>query len=653
MSPYPTTAAPRTRSARAQVLPFLLLALCLLPFVPGLTGPFQLDDFANLQSAKAAGVGLREFYTALFNNPSGLLLRPLANATFMAQQAMGSTAPFDFKLVNLLLHGLNGVLVWHLARRLQGLLTIDHDVHGRMRHMPLLAAMLWTLHPLQVSSVLYVVQRMTLLSSTFILLALLAALRPLPVSGALASTASGVRHTVLVGLLATLALLSKETGALVPVMLLAILAALPPAMRARCSDTAGKRLFKRLGVWLPLGLGALATLVFWKTLIAGYAGRMFGLGERLISECWILIDYLITMIVPLPARMGLFLDDAAVVGVSTPGWFLAPVALALLFGVAFLFRRRWPYFAFAVFWFLACHLLESTFLPLELKFEHRNYLALLGPALLGARGLYAVRNLVSARVGTLAIALTVLLLGGLTTIRSLAWASEISFLASEAAHHPRSVRAQLEVADIERNIGREDLAYARMQGAMRDNPNHYVPMLFTMVLACKPGYVAPWARMEEHLRAHPNDVMIRNDLLYSTALGALQRDECAAGFKVGFARHVDAALRIYRSRGIDSGLVFFQVLKAELADDPRVQRDLVAAIPERAQSTALRLKVGYLDIKLGDPAAARKTLSKLKESIPEWHPDSALVRAFEQAVRQAFPGQVQAQEQPAAPRDVH
>ncbi len=42
-------------------------------------------------------------------------------------------------------------------------------------------------------------------------------------------------------------------------------------------------------------------------------------------------------------------------------------------------RKKWPLFAFAVLWFFAGHALESTFLPLEYFFEHRNYLPLLGP----------------------------------------------------------------------------------------------------------------------------------------------------------------------------------------------------------------------------------------------------------------------------------
>jgi hypothetical protein len=42
-------------------------------------------------------------------------------------------------------------------------------------------------------------------------------------------------------------------------------------------------------------------------------------------------------------------------------------------------RRRYPLAALAVLWYLAGHLLESTVLPIELYFEHRNYLPVLGP----------------------------------------------------------------------------------------------------------------------------------------------------------------------------------------------------------------------------------------------------------------------------------
>ncbi len=41
---------------------------------------------------------------------------------------------------------------------------------------------------------------------------------------------------------------------------------------------------------------------------------------------------------------------------------------------AFLLRRRYPLLLLAVLFFLVGHSMESTLIPLEMVYEHRNYL---------------------------------------------------------------------------------------------------------------------------------------------------------------------------------------------------------------------------------------------------------------------------------------
>ena len=47
-------------------------------------------------------------------------------------------------------------------------------------------------------------------------------------------------------------------------------------------------------------------------------------------------------------------------------------------GIFFIYFKKHPVFSFAILWFFAGHVLESTVIPLELYFEHRNYLPALG-----------------------------------------------------------------------------------------------------------------------------------------------------------------------------------------------------------------------------------------------------------------------------------
>jgi hypothetical protein len=91
--------------------------------------------------------------------------------------------------------------------------------------------------------------------------------------------------------------------------------------------------------------------------------------------------YLGEIFLPTNAGVSLFHDDFQI---STS--FLNP--LSTLFSVLFLFglagvawywRKSQPVLFLGIAWFFVMHILESTYLPLELYFDHRNYMAMIGP----------------------------------------------------------------------------------------------------------------------------------------------------------------------------------------------------------------------------------------------------------------------------------
>lgn len=634
-----TSASPQSRATWTGPAGWALILVlaCLLPYLPGLAGPFQLDDTASLARVRVGHLDWESVYHGMFNNPAGALRRPLVNLTFLLQQALGDGQPLGFKVVNLLLHGLNGYLVWRLACRVVGMVWPSAEAATKER-TALLAAMLWTVHPLQVSTVLYVVQRMTLLSSTFILLALLIALRPLPQPGLLATRTSGIRHALVVGGLALVALLSKEIGVLVPAMLLSILAALPLTMRQCCSDTDGKRMFTWIAVWLPVLFGIAAITMLWPRVMAGYTGRSFTFSERLISESWILVDYVTRIFVPLPARMGLYLDDTAVTETVTPGWWVGPIIIAITMAGAVALRRRWPLLAFAVFWFFACHLLESTFIALELKFEHRNYLALFGPALLIAGTIVAAgKRIVSSRIATVTAILAIALLGGLTFLRSNTWSSELDFVSSELVHHPGSARVQMEAARLESAAGGNEAAYRRMLSAMDAHPDDYAPMLYALQLGCA-GFPVPWERLANHIRQHPNDNGIRNQALYDPVLNLVARGVCPPEFNRAFQRHIDDAIAFYSDSHGGQGLQFFLMVKAQIEPDPQRRSILLRhAIEADPQEIGPRVQLAYMELALGRQVQAIDATRQLDRMIPRWHPDRVYVRELQRLVAKPSP----------------
>ena len=89
---------------------------------------------------------------------------PLVYSTFWLEHKLWGFAPFGYHAVNVLLHAVNTLLLWRLARRL------------RLPGAWLLAA-LFAVHPLHVESVAWVIERKDLLSALFYLAAFLAWLR--------------------------------------------------------------------------------------------------------------------------------------------------------------------------------------------------------------------------------------------------------------------------------------------------------------------------------------------------------------------------------------------------------------------------------------------------------------------------------------------
>ena len=160
---------------------------------------------------------MRDLLAALVSSDSGPFGRPVAMATFAVQRTLHGLDPWFFKLFNLGIHVGNTVLVFAFAHQLYGLAfrgpsPIDES---HRFHAALLAAAIWGLHPFNLTGVLYVVQRMTSLSSLFSLIALLVYLRfRQDYSASLSRRVAYVAGFILSF---AAAVLSKETALLTPV----------------------------------------------------------------------------------------------------------------------------------------------------------------------------------------------------------------------------------------------------------------------------------------------------------------------------------------------------------------------------------------------------------------------------------------------------
>ncbi len=447
-----------------------LSLLTILLYAPALSGPLLLDDstvIAPLLTAAQLGHDWRSF---LFS-ASGPLGRPLAMASFILNAILHGDDLRAWKATNLALHVLNGGLIYALFA------TLARAVEQRASAVRLLAvggAALWLLHPLHVSTVMYLTQRMTQLTTLFSLLAMLLYAR-----GRLAgvdTTRARLAIAAAVLICTPLAALGKETGLLTPFYLAALEVCVFDGERWPRPRWL-RSLLVALTV-LPLAVALVYFASHWHTAFtAPYTLREFGPLERVLTETRVVLGYLAWIIVPRRAAFGFYHDDVEIAHwppeVAT---LVALAALSALAVAAWRGRRRAPLVAFGVLLFFLGHALESSVFGLELVFEHRNYLPAIGICLALAA---ATAQLLNARRGTLLLATLALLYGLVTASMTPTWGNEGALYASFLHSHPRSLRARATL--VEWLLGRGDLAAAeRVLGAPGDSAGQ----LHRLRLAC-------------------------------------------------------------------------------------------------------------------------------------------------------------------------
>lgn len=449
----------------------IVLALTFVAYWPGLHGGFTFDDdvsiVANAQ-VQVEDLSLAALRDAAESGVTGPLGRPLSMVSFALNHALSGLDPFGYKLTNLVLHGINVALVALLAR----LLLSAHArlPASRVAWIALLAAAAWALHPFNLTGVLYVVQRMTSLSSLFML------------AGALSYAAGRARLVAGRGgwslILAVpliwfpLAVLSKETGALVFVYVLVIEVTFFRFAASRDADRLRLAAFFGLTLGLPLVLAAALFASEPMRLLGGYALRDFTLEERLLTEARVVLWYLRMILLPDIRHMGLMLDDFPLSTslLQPPVTVLAVGALTGLVVTAGLALRRAPLVAFGILWFLAGHLVESTVLPLELAYEHRSYLASFG--LLLPVSYYVLRSPLApprVRLRRVLVGSWILLLALGTTLRAEQWSDPHRLLLSEIAHHPRSPRNHALAGEHYLSVAREHPGHEELYAHARQH----------------------------------------------------------------------------------------------------------------------------------------------------------------------------------------
>lgn len=482
-----------------------------LVYSPGLTSGFFFDDFPNLVGLEEVS-DLNSAFAFVLQPKGGPLGRPVAMFSFLLNSASWDSAAQDFIFTNICIHLLNGLLLLWCALRAVRLLGWDE---GRAAWFAFALAGLWMMQPLLVSASLMVVQRMTTLAATFALLGILlflhglARVRSRPLVGYIWMS-SAVIFGTLIGAL------TKENGALLPLMLLV----LQGTVLSSCVQTLDAQYLRWRRIFLVLpSLAIIGYMLYLLPSMPGaYGHREFTFEQRVMTEARILMQYLGLILFPRRNQIGPFQDDFPLSnGLLDPAETLAScLAIGALLTASVLFRKRIPVFSFAVLWFFAGHLIESTIIPLELYFEHRNYLPAIGP--LAAIVVLALHGWPGPRIGP-----TVLLIYGALVVWVCFTVTSVFGDKNQAAilwqyEHPDSIRSTQNYS-LAYSLRGDYGAAARVITAYSDrHPEDIGVAMQSLQLSCLTGNAA-----QRLAQLRERDALFESGRLNSVVCGAAEK----------------------------------------------------------------------------------------------------------------------------------
>ena len=441
-----------------------LLENPLVTQVESFTFPPDLQDFVD--DSRSTGL-----HRDLWIN---FVLRPVSYFTFFINHQLSGFKPESFRLVNIVIHAVNGVLVFALVWLLLKLSSPTSRMNGSVRLFTATAAAWWfTAHPLHTESVTYIVQRFTSLGTFFYLLALVIHLASHVVGQPWKKlTLRLIAASVVLG-----GMLTKEITVTLPlVMLLTEVALLRLRWRQAISNTLPSLLLLPV---IPAMVFATEhafsdgqTTIKDAMNIVEFTDQEHYQYRYLITQAPVVLDYLRLLLVP----TGQNVDPQVTMAKSV----LEPrVAGSLLLIAAIFLTGSWlmlrtsrestRLIGYGIGWFFITISVTSSFIPLpDLMAEHHTYLPAVGFAIAFAVWLSQVQP-------TYAWTLLVLWTAGLgiaTVNRNEVWRSELSLWMDSASKSPQKPRPAGNVAVAWHRMGNDEACETWLKRSLQLGPGY-------------------------------------------------------------------------------------------------------------------------------------------------------------------------------------
>jgi hypothetical protein len=363
----------KSPSIRDNILAFfIIIALIVITYSNGMHAEWHLDDFDNIvnnSNVHLQSLTWPEIEKALhgMEKSGGHISRPLSYLSFAMNYYWDGLHVFGYHVINTAIHCLASIFLFLLIRNILMLPIFKGRYEKWALGIAFAATILWSTSPVQVTAITYIVQRMASLAGLFYVMTLYFYLKTRTAQNPWSKGA----FAFVAGLSALSAFGTKENTLMLPVVIalleLLLLGEFPKKHIRQILLAAGMTLIAiSIGVFFFVDLS---------TITGNYGIRPFSMEERLLTEPRILFLYVSLLLFPVPSRLMLYHDIAWSTSLFDPiTTIVAITAIVFLIVLSISISRTSPLIAFCILFFILNHVIEGSFISLELIFEHRNYI---------------------------------------------------------------------------------------------------------------------------------------------------------------------------------------------------------------------------------------------------------------------------------------
>ena len=434
----------------------------------------NITDNPNLHLKEITWENVKRTIFSDRNNPD-IPYRPVACLSFALNHYFGGLDVFGYHLVNISIHLLSSIFLFLFIYHTLNLPSLKTKYASHSYFIALLATILWTINPVHTQAITYLVQRMASMAGMFCIMSMYFYLK------ARTTEPGGKKLLFLILCFVSfaMALGSKENSAILPLSIFLYEILL-------LQKITGQNLRKNLRLFFTV-MGAILILGFTYIYIQGgnifsflngYENRPFTLVQRLLAEPRIIIFYISLLLYPMPNRLNIAHSFQISTSLFNPiSTVLSIILIAGVIGYAVYSAKKQPLFSFCILFFFLNHVIESTILPLELIFEHRNYIPSMLFFLPVAIGfcnlleLYAMKRTMKHIISVFII-LLLIGLGHSTFMRNFTWKNEKTLWIDAVEKAPDQFRPHHNLGRYYQDHGHQEEAISEYKKALSRSVLH-------------------------------------------------------------------------------------------------------------------------------------------------------------------------------------